>query len=197
MILNSFHDAVNFALPENLGGSGWELLLDTNVPDLAKQPSFKFGEHYQVTGRSLLLFLMRPKRAASRRARGDERRQSGRGRCKPRLPPPARRRDQTRRRRPLPPLGACRRASFAVNRAGGPPLPMRGVDEGWHELTLDEAGAGMLYRFALPNGLKVPDPASRFQPHDVHGPSEVIDAAAYRWADQDWRGTALARGCAL
>ncbi len=67
-------------------------------------------------------------------------------------------------------------------------IPMRGVDEGWHELTLDEAGAGMLYRFALPSGLKVPDPASRFQPRDVHGPSEVIDAAAYRWADQDWRG---------
>ena len=64
MILNSFHDAVNFALPESPGGSVWELLLDTHVPDQKGRPSFKFGNHYQVTGRSLLLFLMRPKRAA-------------------------------------------------------------------------------------------------------------------------------------
>ncbi len=67
-------------------------------------------------------------------------------------------------------------------------IPMRGIGEGWHELTLVEAAAGTLYRFALPDGLKVPDPASRFQPQDVHGPSEVIDPAAYRWTDQDWRG---------
>ena len=69
MILSSFHDAVNFALPESPGGGGWELLLDTNVPDQEKRPSFKFGDHYQVTGRSLLLFLMQPKRADSGRGR--------------------------------------------------------------------------------------------------------------------------------
>ena len=34
---------------------------------------------------------------------------------------------------------------------------MRSTGEGWHELVLDEAAAGALYRFALPNGLKVPD----------------------------------------
>ena len=67
-------------------------------------------------------------------------------------------------------------------------LPMRRAGEGWHELACDEAAAGTLYRFALPSGLKVPDPASRFQPQDVHGPSEVIDPAAYRWTDQGWRG---------
>ena len=37
-------------------------------------------------------------------------------------------------------------------------------------------------------GCFVPDPASRFQPEDVHGPSEVVDPAAYAWADRDWRG---------
>ncbi len=67
-------------------------------------------------------------------------------------------------------------------------LPRRSAGEGWHELLVEEAGAGTLYRFALPDGLKAPDPASRFQPRDVHGPSEAIDAAAYRWTDQDWRG---------
>jgi malto-oligosyltrehalose trehalohydrolase len=67
-------------------------------------------------------------------------------------------------------------------------VPMHSTGEGWHKLALDEARAGTLYRFTLPDGLKVPDPASRFQPHDVHGPSEVIDPAAYRWTDQGWRG---------
>jgi malto-oligosyltrehalose trehalohydrolase len=36
--------------------------------------------------------------------------------------------------------------------------------------------------------MHVPDPASRFQPLDVHGPSEVIDPAEYEWNDADWRG---------
>ena len=34
----------------------------------------------------------------------------------------------------------------------------------------------------------MPDPASRYQPEDVHGPSEVVDPRAYTWADADWRG---------
>jgi malto-oligosyltrehalose trehalohydrolase len=34
----------------------------------------------------------------------------------------------------------------------------------------------------------VPDPASRFQPEDVHGPSEVIDPRRFDWQDEAWRG---------
>ncbi len=82
---------------------------------------------------------------------------------------------------------ADRRVSLSIEPEGRF-IPMRSAGEGWHELELDEAAAGMLYRFALPYGLKVPDPASRFQPKDAHGPSEVIDPRAYRWADLDWRG---------
>ena len=69
MILNSFHDVVNFTLPPSPGGSGWELLLDTNAPDQEERPYFRFGKRYQVTARSLLLFLMRPKAPASRTGR--------------------------------------------------------------------------------------------------------------------------------
>ena len=36
--------------------------------------------------------------------------------------------------------------------------------------------------------LFVPDPASRFQPHDVDGPSEVITPHAYKWRDHAWNG---------
>src|SRR4051794_39324069 len=34
---------------------------------------------------------------------------------------------------------------------------------GWHTILVPEAGPGTLYRFVLPDGLEVPDPASRFQ----------------------------------
>ncbi len=68
------------------------------------------------------------------------------------------------------------------------PLGMHSSAEGWHELTTDRAQAGSLYRFALPDGTRVPDPASRFQPQDVHGPSEVIDSRSYAWRDERWMG---------
>jgi malto-oligosyltrehalose trehalohydrolase len=71
---------------------------------------------------------------------------------------------------------------------GGAPLPMNLAGEGWHELITDQARAGTRYQFVLPDGLHVPDPASRFQPDDVHGPSEVVDPAAYVWRDGDWKG---------
>jgi malto-oligosyltrehalose trehalohydrolase/4-alpha-glucanotransferase len=70
----------------------------------------------------------------------------------------------------------------------GEMLGMEAVGEGWHEVITDRAAAGSLYRFVLPDGLRVPDPASRYQPDDVHGPSEVIDPAAHLWKDADWSG---------
>ena len=66
--------------------------------------------------------------------------------------------------------------------------PMRAEAYGWHSLLTDAAQAGSRYRFVLPDGTTIPDPASRFQPLDVHGPSEVIDPSAYDWHDADWRG---------
>ncbi len=79
------------------------------------------------------------------------------------------------------------RVGLEVNSADTP-LPMQALADGWHELILPRAGSGCLYRFVLPDGLRVPDPASRFQPQDVHGPSEVIDPHAYVWQDAAWRG---------
>jgi 1,4-alpha-glucan branching enzyme len=40
----------------------------------------------------------------------------------------------------------------------------------------------------LPDGTRVPDPASRYQPEDVHGSSEVMDSKSYTWGDFEWRG---------
>jgi maltooligosyltrehalose trehalohydrolase len=71
---------------------------------------------------------------------------------------------------------------------GNAPVPMQNTRDGWYELLSPVAKQGTRYRFLLEDGLKVPDPASRFQPADVHGPSEVIDPDSYRWKDGDWRG---------
>jgi maltooligosyltrehalose trehalohydrolase len=60
--------------------------------------------------------------------------------------------------------------------------------DGWFELSTNEAGPGTLYRFRIDGGIKVPDPASRFQPHDVNGPSEVVDPRAFDWQDESWCG---------
>jgi len=67
-------------------------------------------------------------------------------------------------------------------------LPMEQSENGWFELVTSEARPGSQYRFRIDNGQEVPDPASRFQPADVHGPSEVIDPKSFYWADYDWRG---------
>ncbi len=68
------------------------------------------------------------------------------------------------------------------------PIPAASNGSGWHVLTTSEAKAGTQYSFVLPDGSEVPDPASRYQPRDVHGPSEVIDPAAYTWRDEGWTG---------
>ncbi|MBV9827887.1 MAG: glycogen debranching protein GlgX, partial [Alphaproteobacteria bacterium] len=58
MILNSYHDVVNFRLPEVIGGTGWELLIDTAQPVLREGDPFGYGHEYMVTGRSLLLLML-------------------------------------------------------------------------------------------------------------------------------------------
>jgi malto-oligosyltrehalose trehalohydrolase len=67
-------------------------------------------------------------------------------------------------------------------------LPMQARGEGWFDVIMDRVRTGQHYCFRLDDGLAVPDPASRFQPQDVHGPSELIDPAAYRWQHGEWRG---------
>ncbi len=67
-------------------------------------------------------------------------------------------------------------------------LPMEKQADGWLELVTDEAGPGSLYRYRIDGEQLIPDPASRHQPRDVHGPSEVIDPGAFQWRENGWRG---------
>jgi malto-oligosyltrehalose trehalohydrolase len=68
------------------------------------------------------------------------------------------------------------------------PLKMSAQPGGWFELVTGEARAGSRYRYRIDGKTEVPDPASRSNPDDIHGPSEVIDAAAFEWDDDAWRG---------
>ncbi|MBR8458977.1 malto-oligosyltrehalose trehalohydrolase [Burkholderia dolosa] len=75
----------------------------------------------------------------------------------------------------------------AVELHGECTVDMRAAGDGWFEVVAP-CGPGTLYRYLLDDDLAVPDPASRFQPYDVHGPSQVVDPRAYRWRHENWRG---------
>jgi len=86
---------------------------------------------------------------------------------------------------------AAREVALCLEDEGtGAELPMAAAAAGWFMLETAAARAGSRYRYRIDGGMKVPDPASRFNPDDVHGPSEVVDAARSAWQDANWRGRA-------
>lgn len=80
----------------------------------------------------------------------------------------------------------CRRIRLQIGE--GAPLAMDRDDQGWHRVDVKGVRAGARYAFLMPRGKPFADPASRFQPGGLEGPSEVIDPAAYRWRHSGWRG---------
>ena len=65
---------------------------------------------------------------------------------------------------------------------------MAAEDDGWFGMVTGFAAAGTLYDYRIDGGQHVPDPASRYQPDDVHGPSQVVDPERFDWQDGHWRG---------
>jgi maltooligosyltrehalose trehalohydrolase len=59
-----------------------------------------------------------------------------------------------------------------------------------------QAAAGDDYVFVL-DGRELPDPASRWQPEGLRGPSRVVDPRAFRWTDAGWHGGAELRDAVL
>ncbi len=83
---------------------------------------------------------------------------------------------------------AATSVSVILENAETVPLPLTSGGGGWFDLLTRKAKAGSPYQYQIDAKTRVPDPASRYQPHDVHGPSEVIDPSAFDWTDTDWRG---------
>jgi malto-oligosyltrehalose trehalohydrolase len=73
------------------------------------------------------------------------------------------------------------------------PIAMARGADGWHVTKRDDAAAGSRYAFGLGEGIRVPDPASRFQPDDVNGPSELVGSAARatHWPGRAWEELVL------
>jgi maltooligosyltrehalose trehalohydrolase len=74
---------------------------------------------------------------------------------------------------------------------GGERLPMAKGPRDWWSTDVAPRHESLDYAFVLDGGPPRPDPRSAWQPHGVHGPSRLVDHAAFRWTDQQWRGLPL------
>ncbi|HSK10455.1 MAG TPA: malto-oligosyltrehalose trehalohydrolase [Vicinamibacterales bacterium] len=81
---------------------------------------------------------------------------------------------------------ATRRVRLRLENGPGP-IDLDRLADGVFGARVPGVGAGAQYRYQLDEGYPMPDPASRYQPHGVHGPSEVIDPL-FAWTDEGWKG---------
>ncbi|MFO1430814.1 MAG: glycogen debranching protein GlgX [Candidatus Competibacteraceae bacterium] len=176
LLLNGHHEAVTFTLPWK--GDG-EVVLDTALPEEG-HGRLHGDQSYRLPGRSLVLLT--------------QRRQAGQV-AVPLL-----------RRRYFMPFGAqvleggrirfrlwapvAERVEVLLEGAGGGAiiLPMEAREGNWYELTTDRAKVGDFYRYRINGVRKVPDPASRYNPQGVHGPSQILEPGQFVWNDRNWRG---------
>ncbi len=106
-----------------------------------------------------------------------------------------------------PTLGAWHRAGTTTFRVWAPEhisvdlvieegvRPLSAEPCGYWSASFADLPPGTLYRYRLDgrDDQVFPDPASRFQPHGVHGPSEVIDPSRFAWSDGQWHAPCLDR----
>ncbi len=85
----------------------------------------------------------------------------------------------------------ARAASLHLLCGGGEPIAMAPLAPGYHRVVCDHVQPGCRYLYQLDDGRELPDPASRFQPDGVHGPSQIVDVHAFHWTDHAWRGRTL------
>jgi glycogen operon protein len=60
IIMNAYHDFVEFTLPVASGGGTWKLLLDTNSTEQTEGFEGAAGDQYGVTARSFVMFALLP-----------------------------------------------------------------------------------------------------------------------------------------
>ncbi len=77
---------------------------------------------------------------------------------------------------------------LAVDIEGRGRREMTRGEDGVHELAWPGAAPGDRYWLVFDDGRRRADPASRYQPEGIEGPSEIVDPASFAWTDQAWRG---------
>jgi maltooligosyltrehalose trehalohydrolase len=65
--------------------------------------------------------------------------------------------------------------------------PLARGEGGTFETWVRGAAAGDKYVYVVDEDERLPDPASRYQPQGVHGPSQIVDPGRYSWRDDRWR----------
>ena len=87
-------------------------------------------------------------------------------------------------------LWAPNAAKVTLRLVGGPDVPMqRSADDIFSVRA--RARAGDRYFYLVDDHKPLPDPVSRLLPEGVHGPTEIVDPAAFSWSDDGWRGFGL------
>ncbi len=66
-------------------------------------------------------------------------------------------------------------------------VPLEKVSRGYHYGVVPGVKPGTRYSYRLDGNTERPDPASKFQPEGVHGPSQVIDPQ-FAWEALHWSG---------
>jgi len=84
----------------------------------------------------------------------------------------------------------CKHVAVRIVSPAERTMPLRADGRGYHFGVFEEVAPGSRYFYRLDGDRERPDPASRFQPEGVHGPSEVVDPA-FVWDERGWRGLAL------
>jgi maltooligosyltrehalose trehalohydrolase len=78
----------------------------------------------------------------------------------------------------------------SVGSSGSRRVPMAPDGCGYFRVVIEGVTAGTLYRYRLDHDKERPDPASRYQPQGVHGPSQIVDHH-FDWTDSSWNGLPL------
>jgi len=81
----------------------------------------------------------------------------------------------------------ARRVALTIEDGGGRSESLTARDDGYFSGVLTDIAPGTRYRYVIDDGPAVADPASRWQPDGVHGPSAVVDPS-YHWTDGQWHG---------
>ena len=70
-------------------------------------------------------------------------------------------------------------------------IPMTQTDQGYWRTEIENVFPGARYLYRLKKEKERPDPASRYQPDGVHGPSQIVDHGVFPWEDRAWKGIRL------
>jgi maltooligosyltrehalose trehalohydrolase len=89
-------------------------------------------------------------------------------------------------------VGAHVHGGGVTYRVWAPEADVVNGEGGFHQADDVRGAAGDLYWLTLDGGERLPDPASRFQPQGVDGPSQVVDATQYRWSSEAKRPAKIA-----